>query len=312
MTIETQREEARSWSETPPLSPSLRHLSGEFVADQAWLDKLADPLQKFLGKFYSAPRMAGWKKVLNGVWLGHPVHPAVTDIPIGAWSSTLLLDVIWLNSEHPDMARAADVTLLLGLGGAGVAAVTGLTDWSDTDATDRRVGMLHGLLNGSATIMNVASFLARRMGKRRTGIALSTLAFLVTSVSAYFGGELSYAKGIGINHVAWEGGSDDFVPVISLADLPEKKLTRVDAAGTPVVLWKEGQTISALSAICSHLGGPLDEGVCEGGAITCPWHGSRFALKDGSVLQSPAVYAQPTFAVRVRNNQVELRRLEHA
>lgn len=312
MTIETRPEEIRSWIETPPLSPPLRHVSDEAAERQVWLDKLADPLQNFLKKFYSSPRRVGLKKALNGVWLGHPLHPVLTDIPLGSWTVTLLSDIVWLNSENSEMARTADMTLLLGLCGAGASALAGLTDWSDTDATDRRVGMLHGLLNGGAMVMNLASSLIRRFGRRRTGITLSMLAYLITVCAAYLGGELSYAKGIGVNHGAWEGGSDNFVPVINVSDLPEKKLTRVDAAGIPAVLWKENRTIYALAATCAHLGGPLDEGTCEDGVVTCPWHGSRFSLRDGSVVRSPSVYAQPTFAVRVRNNKVELRRLEHA
>lgn len=312
MTIKTSAEETRSWIETPPLSPPLRRVSAAAVESQTWLDRLSDPLQRFVQKFYGSPRRIGLKKTLNGVWLGHPLHPLLTDIPLGSWSATLLFDGIWLSAENPEMARAADLTLFVGLCGAGASAVTGLTDWSDTDATDRRIGMLHGLLNGGATVINLASLVARRLGRRRTGITLSTLAYLVGAFSAYLGGDLVFAKGIGVNHGAWEGGSDDFVAVMNVSDLPERKLTRVEAAGISVVLWKEDQIISALAATCSHLGGPLDEGTCEDGIVTCPWHGSRFSLCDGSVVQSPAVYAQPTFAVRVHNNQIEVRRLVHA
>src|SRR6266487_1259683 len=65
-------------------------------------------------------------------------------------------------------------------------------------------------------------------------------------------------------------------------------------------------------ATCTHLAGPLDEGTVEDGIVTCPWHGSRFCIYDGSVVNGPAVYAEPTFAVRVRNGKIELRRLDHA
>ncbi len=312
MTTEIRQKETTSWTETPPSSPPLRHAIGSLVENQAWLDKIADPLQNGVKQLFSSPRFVGFKKYLNGVWLGHPVHPTVTDVPIGSWTATLVLDCAWLSSEQPEMARAADMTLLLGLLGAGAAAVTGLTDWSDTDATDRRVGLLHGLLNGGATMMNLTSYVLRRAGKRRAGIALSGLTYLATLFSAYLGGELSLAKGIGVNHVAWEAGPEEFVAVMDATDLPEKKLTRVEADGMPVVLWREDSKIYALAATCSHLGGPLDEGTCQDGLVTCPWHGSSFRLADGSVAQSPAVYAQPTFAVRIQSGKIELRRLAHA
>jgi nitrite reductase/ring-hydroxylating ferredoxin subunit len=123
---------------------------------------------------------------------------------------------------------------------------------------------------------------------------------------------LSYANGIGINHVAWEGGSDEYVPVLDEQDLVPGKLTRVDAAGISAVLVKDGSTMYAIAATCSHLAGPLDEGTYKDGVVYCPWHASGFRMSDGCVMNSPAVYAQPTFAVRTRNGKIELRRLEHA
>lgn len=301
-----------SWIETPPLKPSLRHWSGAAIEHQSWLDTLADPLQNWMRSLSRFPAWRRLKDVLHGTWLGHPVHPSVTDIPIGAWSSTMALDCIWLASEQPGLMRAADITLLLGLAGASVSALTGLTDWSETDATDRRIGIAHGLLNSCALLANLCSYGLRLGGKRRAGIAASSAGYALVLLASYLGGELSFAKGIGVNHVAWESGSDDFVPVMRAADLAEQQLKRVEVAGMPVVLWKEHEHIYALAATCSHAGGPLDEGTCEQGTITCPWHGSRFRLDDGGVLNGPAVYAQPTFAVRVRKDQIELCRLEHA
>jgi nitrite reductase/ring-hydroxylating ferredoxin subunit len=175
---------------------------------------------------------------------------------------------------------------------------------------------MHGLLNIGIAGANIASLALRLTGRRRAGIAVSTVGYLTTLFSAYLGGELSFAKGIGVNHVAWEGGSDEFVSVIDEADLPEGKLTRVDAAGIPAVLLKQGRTIYAIGATCTHMAGPLDEGTVEQGengpVVQCPWHGSRFCMSDGNIVNGPAVYAEPTFAVRVRNGQIQLRRLDHA
>jgi nitrite reductase/ring-hydroxylating ferredoxin subunit/uncharacterized membrane protein len=314
MTTEVTQQATKSWTETPPMNPPIRYAIARIVENQTWLDKLGEPFQNWLLNLYGQPGQANRriKDILNGTWLGHALHPVLTDIPIGAWSCTMLLDLAWLNEESEGIARGADITMGLGIMGAVGAAVTGVTDWSDLDGTDRRVGLMHGLLNSGILLTNLGSQVLRFTGRRRAGIALSTAGYLATLFTAYLGGELSFAKGVGVNHDAWEGGSDDYVAVMKAEDLDEGKLTRVDVAGIPAVLFKQGSTIYAIGAVCTHLGGPLDEGTCEDGIVTCPWHGSRFSMSDGGVKNGPAVYAQPTFAVRVRKGKIELRRLDHA
>ena len=314
MTAEVIHGEQKSWAETPPMNPPLRYAIARVVESQAWLDILGTPIHNWLLQLYGQPGQPSRriKDILNGTWLGHALHPVFTDIPIGAWSSTMLLDLAWLNDDSKGVARSADIVFTLGIVGATAAAITGVTDWSDLDGMDRRVGLMHGLLNSGILLTNIGSLVLRLTGRRRAGIALSTAGYLASLFTAYLGGELSFAKGIGVNHDAWEGGSDDYVAVMKMEDLDEGKLTRVDAAGIPAVLLKQGTTIFAIGAVCTHLGGPLDEGTCEDGIVTCPWHGSRFRMNDGSVVNGPAVYAEPTFAVRVRNGNIELRRLDHA
>lgn len=305
----------RPWADTPPDSPAIRHFVGELVESQTWLDKLAEPIQSWLLKFFGQPGQPNrkLKDVLNGTWLGHALHPALTDVPIGSWTATMLLDFVWLSNEDEGIARGADITLLLGLLAAGGAAVTGLTDWSDQYGDERRVGLMHGLLNLTLTGLNILSYVYRLTGRRRAGIGLSAVAYGMAAFTAYLGGELSFSKGVGVNHVAFQGGSDDFVPVMNAQDLPENKLTRVDASGIPAILLKQGNRIYAIGATCTHMGGPLDEGtIREGPVVQCPWHGSCFHMSDGSVRYGPAVYAEPTFAIRVRNGKIELRRLDMA
>jgi nitrite reductase/ring-hydroxylating ferredoxin subunit/uncharacterized membrane protein len=314
MTTDVIQGEQKSWAETPPANPSLRYAIARVVESQTWLDTLGTPLQNWLLKLYGQPGQPNRriKDILNGTWLGHALHPVFTDIPIGAWSCTMVLDLVSYSSESDGIARGADIAMALGIVGATAAAVTGVTDWSDLDGTDRRVGLMHGLLNSGILLTNIGSLVLRYTGRRRAGIALSTVGYLASLFSAYLGGEMSFAKGIGVNHDAWEGGSDDYVVVLNVEDLDEGKLTRVDASGISAVLLKQGTEIYAIGAVCTHLAGPLDEGTCEDGIVTCPWHGSRFRMSDGSVVNGPAVYAEPTFAVRVREGKIELRRLDHA
>lgn len=318
MASEVTTGEQKSWADTPPANPPLRHAIGEFVENQTWLDKLAEPVQNWLLAFFGQPGRPKrkLKDALNGTWLGHSLHPVFTDVPLGSWTATMLLDLAWLRSEDERMAPGADLTLAVGLVGAAGAAVTGATDWSDAYGTDRRVGFMHGLLNVGIAVTYIISLVLRLVGRRRAGIAVSTTGYLTSLFSAYLGGELVFAKGLGVNHTAWEGGSDDFVSVMDEADLTEGKLTRVDAAGIPAVLLKQARTIYAIGATCTHMAGPLDEGTVtqgdNGPVVQCPWHGSRFCMNDGSVVNGPAVYAEPTFAVRVREGKIQLRRLDHA
>ncbi|GLV58798.1 hypothetical protein KDH_56280 [Dictyobacter sp. S3.2.2.5] len=310
-----QNEPPTSWMDTPPRYPLLRHYSAKLVANMPWLDKLSSPLLNWTQSLFGKPKDTSYrvKDFLSGVWFGHPVHPVLVTIPIGAWTSTMVFDLAWLGSDEDEgMARSADMMMWLGLAGATGSAATGLANWVDTDGQEQRTGMLHALLNGGVTALNFSSALLRLTGQRRTAIALSSTAYALTVYSAYIGGELAYSTGIGMNRTIVDGGPDEFVPVMDEKDLAEGKLTRVEVEGAPVVMVKDGSTIHAISATCSHLGGPLDEGSYEDGVVYCPWHNSGFRMCDGCVVNSPAVYAQPTFAARVRDGKIELRRLEHA
>jgi len=302
----------KSWAETPPANPPLRGAIAEVVENQTWLGKIATPLQTWVNNLFGKqgePKYAV-KNALNGTWLGHPLHPVLTDIPLGTWTTATALDFI--SNDDEGLQRAADISVWLGLAGAAGSFVTGVAQWSDLDGTDLRVGLMHGLLNSSAAVLYLGSAILRGTGQRRTAVTLSTLGYFTSLVAAYLGGELAFAKGIGVNHVAFEGGSDDFVAVMDVQDLPEGKLTRVDVSGISAVLLKQGKAIYAIGATCSHLGGPLDEGTVENGVVTCPWHGSCYRMSDGSIVNGPATYAEPTFAVRTRNGKIELRRLDHA
>ncbi|GER88492.1 hypothetical protein KDW_26540 [Dictyobacter vulcani] len=310
-----QKEPTISWMDTPPRSPLLRHYSAKMIAGMPWLDKLSAPLQKWTNSLFGSPKTPEYriKDFLAGVWFGHPLHPVLVTIPIGAWTSAMVFDLAWLANEDDDgMAWSADMMIWLGLAGAAGSAATGIANWVDTDGQEQRTGMLHALLNGSVTVLNLSSALLRATGQRKTAITLAGTAYALTIYSSYIGGELAYSNAIGVNRVIPEAGSDEYVAVLDESELVPGKLTRVDAAGMPAVLLKDGSTIHAIAATCSHLGGPLDEGSYEDGVVYCPWHNSGFRMCDGKVVNSPAVYSQPTFAVRVRNGKIELRRLEHA
>ncbi len=310
-----QGDQTASWMDTPPRGPLLRRLNAQLIGNMPWLDKVSTPMQNWTAKLFGQPGEPNYKlkDFLAGVWFGHPVHPVLVTIPIGAWTASLILDIASLgDDEDGGIASSADMMMWLGLAGAAGSAATGISNWVDTDGSEQRSGTLHALLNGSVTVLNLASAILRLTGQRRTAITLAATAYAITTYSAYVGGELAYSSGIGVNHVAWEGGSDEYVAVMDEQYLVPNKLVRVDVAGIPAVLMKDGEAIYAIAATCSHLAGPLDEGTYKDGVVYCPWHNSGFRMSDGCVMNSPALYAQPTFAVRTRNGKIELRRLEHA
>jgi nitrite reductase/ring-hydroxylating ferredoxin subunit/uncharacterized membrane protein len=277
------------------------------IERQEWLDIVGDRLQKAVGAAFQAGGDVGRRvrDFLHGTWLGHPLHPVLTDIPLGAWTAALVLDAA--STRDRGLARAADAAIGVGIAGAASAAVTGLADWQHTSGGDRRVGMGHALLNTTALALYAASLTLRRSGVRGPGRGLAALGFVLATGAAYLGGSLVFKKRIGVDHAPRPEAWSDFVRVLAESDLPEGATRAVDAQGVRVVLVRRGQQVYALAESCAHLGGPLSEGRLEDNALRCPWHGSLFALEDGRVLEGPSTYPQTCFEVRRRDGQIEVR-----
>ncbi len=282
------------------------------VDQQEALDRLSDQIQPLVRDAFKSAGPAGRevKNILHGTWLGHPLHPALTDVPLGAWTAALALDALESISGRRELGAGADAAIAVGLVGAAGAAVTGLTDWSETNGRARKVGMLHGLLNVGATALYTTSLILRRKQKRNAGMGLAMLGYAVSSASAYLGGHLVFGEQIGVNHAAAQEMPKEFVPVLPDTELREGEMKRVDAKGVPVLLVRREGAVCALAHTCSHLGGPLSEGKLEGDVVQCPWHGSRFNIKDGSVVDGPATFPQPCFEARVREGQIEVRSVD--
>jgi nitrite reductase/ring-hydroxylating ferredoxin subunit/uncharacterized membrane protein len=283
----------------------------QLVTEQKWLDGIAEAVQPAVQGAFSAlgPARRNVKNFLNGTWLGHPLHPVLTDIPIGAWSITVILDAMDAGGPRRQGIRAAsDASLALGIAGAVGAAVTGLTDWSDTDARPRRTGMAHALINAGALLLFTASFVARRRGNRTSGKALAAAGLLTASAAAYIGGELVSHEQIGVDHTAAKPYPEKYTAVLDEDALKEGKPKRADFEGTPILLVRLNGKVYALAETCAHLGGPLSEGKIENGCIVCPWHGSTFDLETGEVFSGPSAFPQPCMPTRVRNGKIEIGR----
>ena len=271
-----------------------------------WLDPLAERVQGIVNGAFQQGGPSGRrvKDFLNGTWLGHPLHPVLTDAAVGAWFTGAVLDLI---GEE----RGADAALNLGIVCALPTAASGVADWSDQNDQPRRMGLVHAMANGSALALFIWSSLARRAGNRALGIGLSTTATALATAGAYLGGELVYTMGTQINRNAWDPRLEGWRVAAKADELVEGQPTAaqvdVDGQKLNLVLVKKGGQVHAINGTCSHMGGPLAEGKVDGYCIECPWHASRFDMRDGSVQQGPAAYPQESFEARVQAGNVEVR-----
>jgi nitrite reductase/ring-hydroxylating ferredoxin subunit/uncharacterized membrane protein len=281
------------------------------VRQQNWLDPIAERLQPTVASALDNGIGAAGAKILHGTWLGHPLHVVLTDVPLGSWTAAAVFDLLDLANGNGNARRAADSAITVGLFAATVTAITGLADWSKIGGGEsRRIGLAHGLLNVTATACYLTSLCLRRGHSRKAGRQFAFLGLMISGLSAYLGGHLVYKKKIGVDHTADYSPPENFVPVLAEAALPENELKRVNADGMPILLVRKGQRIYAIAETCGHLGGPLSEGKLEGASVRCPWHGSRFSLEDGRVLEAPSVHAQPVLTVRIRDGQIEVRKAD--
>jgi nitrite reductase/ring-hydroxylating ferredoxin subunit/uncharacterized membrane protein len=248
--------------------------------------------------------LGGARDALHGRWLGHPVHPLLVQLPIGAWTSAAALDLL------PGERRSASALVALGLATAGPAAVAGLVDWAELHPEQERVGVVHAAANLGAVALYGASLAARLRGRHRAGRALGFAGLAAIGVGGALGGHLAYRQAAGANHAEHvphvvAGG---WHPLGEVADFPVGQPVRADVDGVPVVAVRDaGGTVRALADQCSHLGGPLSGGEVADNCVRCPWHGSTFRLTDGHNVRGPATAPQPAFDTRVVDGRVEAR-----
>ncbi len=242
------------------------------------------------------------KDVLSGSHVGHPLHPALVAVPLGAFTGALALD-LWGDDD-----RAARRLVGLGLLSSVPAAATGLSDWDDTQGAERRVGVAHALCNTVGLALLTASWVARRRPGR--GRVLGASGVSVMGLSGWLGGHLAYALGVGVDTTAFQRPATEWTDACAESDLHDGRPYAVTVADTPVLLVRHDGTIRALGNRCTHRGAPLDEGEVLDGCVECPWHGSRFALVDGAVARGPATRPAPVFEARVVDARVQVRRRE--
>lgn len=274
-----------------------RFLDRLIAANDRWARPLGEFNHRWLSVLFRSIRPI--KDLLNGRWLGHPLHAAIADLPVGLLLGVVVLDVL-------GQPGAADVTLVVTLLAMLGSAATGLADYTDTDGTARTRATLHGTLMVVALALLFGS-LALRAGTspdRVVPTAIAMTAFIVVIAGAFVGGDVVYVLGNMVSRHAFRGAGTKWIrletgEITDMDDLPEATPTKMKAGINDVVVVRLGTTVHAMHAVCAHAGGPLAQGtVTPDGCLQCPWHGARYRLSDGTVRRGPAVYDQPSYEVR--------------
>jgi nitrite reductase/ring-hydroxylating ferredoxin subunit/uncharacterized membrane protein len=279
----------------------------EQIEQASFLDEPAKAVGKQVRSFTSSQQT--FKDALSGTWLGHAVHPMLTDVVIGSFFSATVLDL--LGGE--DANSAAERLIVTGIAAYPITALTGANDWADSEIADpkiRRVGAVHAVGNVVAATLYGASLAKRRRGQWGQGAILGALGASVLMTGGYLGGHLSLRRGVGPDQTIFDPGPTDWTPAADASHLQEGKPTRVVVDETPVLLLTQNGLTFAIHDRCSHRGCSLSEGQLEGEEIVCGCHGSRFSLRDGSLINGPATAAQPAFQVRENAGRIEVRRLD--
>ena len=255
------------------------------------LNRLADGLRGLFDKIFLNGPLLPIKDFLNGRWLEHPLHPVLTDIPIGAWLIAVVLDIVAVVFRVPNLGFASGLAILIGILAAVATIASGLMDWQDVDPRELTIGLTHGLINITGTILFTLSFFWRWADNWQIDAGkalLSIVAYIFLVAGGYLGGTLVFRFGTMVNRDAFVNGPQKFISVLATQDLEENRPIRVDAEGIPILLVRRGEEVYATSAVCSHFGGPLEQGKLVDGSIQCPWHSSQFVLENGRVIGGPA------------------------
>jgi nitrite reductase/ring-hydroxylating ferredoxin subunit/uncharacterized membrane protein len=239
---------------------------------------------------------------LHGVPFGQAAHPALVRIPLGCWTSAVLLDLF------RGTQRASGTLVAVGLAVALPSAATGLADWSALHRHQQRVGLVHMVSQAGATTLFGASLLARLAGRHGKGKMLSVSGLAMASVGAYLGGHLALRLGAGVSHAEQVGhlAGLGWHDLCALDELPDGQPARRQLGYLSLLALRQGDAVHVLSDHCAHLGGPLHQGrvvtVDGSDCVICPWHGSTFRVSDGTVVHGPATARQPAFESRISDS----------
>ena len=271
------------------------------IEEAAFMDPVSEKVADAAAKLFPGKV----KDAASGTWMGHALHPLLTDIPIGCWTSAMLLDLVGGKGAR----KASDRLVLAGVLAALPTAYTGLSEWVDCRGREMRVGTVHALSNYAGIFLYAASYFARKKGDRARGVRLGLLGGAALSAGGYLGGHLSYRLGVGVDQTIFQTPPEDWTRVLAEGELAEGAPAAVQVEGVPVLVYRSGSEVFAIADRCSHRGGPLHEGEVDKQecTVTCPWHASTFSMRSGEVVTGPATAPQPCYDVRVETGQILVR-----
>ncbi|WP_200208787.1 Rieske 2Fe-2S domain-containing protein [Micromonospora coerulea] len=268
------------------------------------LDRVGDRLQRVVQSILRPQRV---RDALHGVWLGHPLHPAMVQVPVGSWISAAVVDLL------PGQRRAATALVALGTFSAVPAAVAGLNDWAGLARDQRRIGLVHAASNSIGLALYAGSLAARLNGRHGLGRALAYLGLSAASTGAYLGGHLAYKQGAQTTQSVSELHriSDGWHSLADMATLPQRQLVTREVDDVSVILYRHGDEVTVMLERCPHQSGPLGQGEVQEinghDCVVCPWHGSTFRLNGGEVVHGPSANDQQVLPTRVVDGMLETR-----
>lgn len=291
----------------PPAARSMlaasRSLTALWDLPVRWrtLDPLAATAKELANHVLGRGQVAD---ALHGRWLGHPLHPAIAQVPVGAALSAAVLDVAGAVTGDAGLRRGARLLTAVAVAGAAPTALAGWADFTDLHPEQQRTGLVHAAGNVGALAAWTLSL------TRRRGSALALAGTALAGLSAGLGGHLSQRWAAGANHAEHVPhlAPEDWQRLGEAGQFEDGVPRRAHLGEEPVVVVRRGERWFALAATCAHLSGPLDDGSVEAvrgrDCVVCPWHGSAFALDGGHVVRGPATAPQPVVDVDVHDGVV--------
>ncbi|MFD8480405.1 Rieske 2Fe-2S domain-containing protein [Kitasatospora sp. NPDC059673] len=274
-----------------------------------WLDvpsrwTFLDPVAERLADFIQALPLGRVRDVLHGVPLGHPLHPALVETPIGCWLAAGLLDLTGGDD------RAVRTLTAAGLVSLPPVIWSGWVDWSRLPPAQRRTGLVHAVSAVTGALLHASSLRARCHGHAARGRVLGLSGTTAVGLAAALGGHLAYRQAAGAAHAEAELrlAPPDWHPLGATADFPaDVPVRRHLGEVAVVVVHGSDDTWTVLADRCTHMAGSLAGGELIDGCVQCPVHHSRFRLSDGHPVQGPATAPQPRFETRVLADRLEAR-----
>jgi nitrite reductase/ring-hydroxylating ferredoxin subunit len=267
-----------------------------------WIARVVDAIYRVLGR----PGKL-LQDLLNGTFIGHALHPLLTDVVVGGATAAVLLLVLgWFGVDQLSTAT----TWILGFTAltALATAASGLTDFKDTFGDEMNVAGMHGLINLTGTVLLIVSFFAALADSGTLLAVTLLLSYALLATGAFIGGHLVFKFGSMVNYNAFSGGkrAKEFTRVAGVEEVPEATPTKVMLGATALVVVRRGDVVYALKDTCSHAGTSLATGHLDGDSIVCATHGSTFRLADGAVRHGPATNRQVAYRARVNDGGVEV------